>query len=118
MRSWFNLGVVLVVAACSEATPPSAPKKDYVGVSIRDNAFEPAEVTIKVGQHVTWYWEGQNQHGIRFFGSPTVAAAPQGNGNLYDRAFDKPGLYIYYCPVHGGSSTLGATGMSGKIFVE
>ena len=110
---------MVMMAACKKDAPvtPTPKPQPAVGVSVGDNVFDPAEVTIKAGQDVTWRWDGQNQHGIQFYGSPTPAVAPTGNGHIYVRVFQTPGVYLYYCPVHGAETGLGVTGMSGKVTV-
>lgn len=101
--NWRPIGFLLVLAACSEQAPVNPPTKtNYAGVAVNDDAFAPAEVTIRAGDHVTWVWEGSKLHGLQFYGSPTATVKPQGKGGLYDRAFDTPGTYLYYCPIHGG----------------
>jgi plastocyanin len=110
---------VVMAAACKKEAPVTPTRKPPggVGVSVTDNAFTPAKVTVKSGQDVTWVWDGQGQHGIQFYGSPVPEVEPIGNGNIYLRVFDKPGLYLYYCPVHGAETGLGVTGMSGRVTV-
>ena len=118
--SWHRLGFFLLISACGTEPPPinQPPKPEYAGVVVNDNAFEPNEVTIRVADHVTWVWEGDAQHGLRFYGSPSSAVQSQGRGGIYDRAFETPGIYLYYCPIHGGEQGLGVTGMSGRIVVH
>ena len=111
------LAGVLPLVACAE-TPAatSEPVRDDAGVQVRDNAFDPDEVNIPAGAHVTWVWSGQNAHGIQFYGAASPSLAPRADG-LYDRAFETAGVYVYYCPVHGGEQGLGVTGMSGRVVV-
>jgi plastocyanin len=107
-----------LLAGCAKDPVTTTPTPArHVGVAVRDNVFVPAEVTIRAGEDVTWVWEGHAKHGIQFFGSPTAAVEPTDSGYIYVRTFDKPGPYPYYCPVHGGQSGLGVTGMSGKVTV-
>ena len=108
---------LLPALGCAEATPPPQPRPREVGVVVRDNVFEPEQVTAKVGQSVAWVWEGQSQHSLRFVGSPTLAAAPRSEG-VYARTFDTPGTYNYYCTIHGAETGLSVTGMSGRVVVN
>jgi plastocyanin len=110
---------VAMAMACAKEAPvtPTTKAPPAVGVSVTDNVFTPSSVTARVGQEVTWVWDGQGQHGIQFAGSPTPTVAPTGHGHIYVRAFDTPGVYLYYCPVHGAEAGLGVTGMSGRVTV-
>src|SRR5688500_9105054 len=68
---------VLAAAACgdddddgggsttSEATnPPSGSGGEDARVTVRDNEFDPAEVSVGVNHEVTCEWEGNNPHSI------------------------------------------------------
>lgn len=88
--------------------------------------FEPASVTIEVGEVVAW----QNTSLLRHTATadPTKAANPSSvilppqaqpfdsgyiePGEVYQRTFDVPGTYRYFCIPHE------ATGMTGEIVVE
>jgi plastocyanin len=113
-----SLAVAMTVA-CKKETPvtPTTNTPRAVGVSVTDNAFVPNAVTVRAGQDVTWVWDGQGQHGIQFYGSPTPAVAPTGHGNIYVRVFETPGVYLYYDPLNGSETGLGVTGMSGRVTV-
>lgn len=117
--TWRPISVLLVLAArSSEQTPVNPPATpNYAGVVVNDNAFAPGELTIRSGDHVTWGWEGSDLHGLQFYGSPTASVQPQGRGGIYDRAFDTPGTYLYYCQINGAGTGLGVTGMSGRVVV-
>jgi plastocyanin len=108
---------LLPLLGCGEEPPPQPEVERPVGVTVRDNVFDPDQVSVRVGQHVTWIWEGQSAHSIRFAGSPTNAAPSQVEG-LYDRVFDQPGTYAYYCTIHGSAAGLTLTGMAGQVVVR
>jgi plastocyanin len=108
---------LLPALGCAEATPPPQPRPREVGVVVRDNVFEPEEVTVGVNQSVAWVWEGQSEHSLRFAGSSTTAAAARREG-VYARTFDTPGTYGYYCTIHGAETGLSVTGMSGRVVVS
>jgi len=111
--------LVCVLVGCSKDTPGDPKKSDpTVGVAVRDNEFTPNNVTAKVGEDVVWVWEGNGSHGIRFLGSTTNAVSPTGNGYLYVRQFDKPGVYQYICPIHGKTTALSVSGMAGQVTVR
>jgi plastocyanin len=98
------------------ATPdPTAATTILVG---RDgNRFEPAELTVSVGQTVNWYWPpGSADHNVvpDDNDSPPKSGAPAGYPKFHSYQFTIPGTYHYYCQVHGAA---GGVGMSGTITV-
>jgi plastocyanin len=68
-------------------------------VTVGDNFFEPASVTVAPGGTVTWTHEGQVPH--------TATAADGafdsgifGAGESWSQSFDEPGSYEYVCSLH------------------
>ncbi|WP_215618772.1 plastocyanin [Leptothoe kymatousa] len=85
--------------------------------------FEPATITIKSGDSVTWVNNKMAPHNVIF----DEAAVPGGKavadalsqdqltfspGESYSSTFSDPGEYSYFCAPHRGA------GMVGKIIVE
>jgi amicyanin len=68
-------------------------------VSIRDFAFAPATVTVRVGTTVTWTNADGEPHTVtakdKTFASPTL-----NNGGAYRFTFTRPGRYDYLCTIH------------------
>lgn len=78
-------------------------------ITISDNAFAPAQLTVKAGTKVVWEWGGSNPHSIMLAGQDSGQKTGSGT---YERTFDTPGSsFPYQCGVHGAS-------MSGRIVVE
>ncbi|MGD1950281.1 MAG: plastocyanin [Leptolyngbyaceae cyanobacterium] len=86
-------------------------------------AFEPANLTIKAGDTVTWVNNKMAPHNVIF----DAAQVPGGKdvadelsqeqltfspGESYSSTFADPGEYSYFCAPHRGA------GMVGKIVVE
>lgn len=103
-----RLLVLLVAVACSESTSSGG----GVTVSVRNNFFDPATVTIPVGQGVTWVWSsGGTAHNVTF-AVPDVAppgCPTQGSGTC-TRTFTATGTFTYVCNIHSG--------MSGRVLVQ
>lgn len=71
-------------------------------VEIKNHAYSPATITVKVGTTVTW----TNQDGVRHDVVATNASADApssellARGESYSFTFNKPGTYDYYCTPH------------------
>jgi LPXTG-motif cell wall-anchored protein len=125
-KVWF---VINLDAAGTPAPPPAAPPQAAPApaapvtpvaaaqnVSIKDNAFDPTTITVKVGDTVTWTIAGQNEHTVTAdngsFDSDDLKA---GEKTSFSFSFTNAGTYAYYCKYHGGR---GGQGMSGTVVVQ
>jgi LPXTG-motif cell wall-anchored protein len=83
------------------------------GVTMVDDDFNPAQITIASGETVSFTNQGESPHTATAddgsFDTGTVD--PGGSASV---AFDTPGTYGYYCLFHGGP---GGDGMAGVITV-
>jgi plastocyanin len=95
-----------------------APKTQVVA---QDNRFVPENIRINAGQTVRWTNQGRNPHNIvptgedaeyaPKFGVDVAHFMPQ--GGTYEFTFKKPGVYLYYCQLHGTPNQ----GMVGAVIV-
>lgn len=81
------------------------------------NRFDPAEITIVVGDTVNWLWpEASEGHNV----VPDDGDSPPQSGPLrayptfHSFRFEVPGVYHYHCAAHGAA---GGIGMSGTVTV-
>ena len=79
-----SLFVVFSLARSSEAAE--------FKVAAKDNFFDPAEITINVGDTVVWINEGRNDH--------TVDDRTLRPGQSFSMTFTRPGNYGYHCHLH------------------
>ena len=81
------------------ATAPAGAPVAVNTVSIKNFAFVPASVTVKVGTTITWTNTDQEAHTVTAkngaFTSPALS-----NGSTYHYTFTKPGTYDYLCTIH------------------
>jgi len=81
-------------------------------VTMQNFTFEPRELTVRAGTTVTWTNAG-GRHTVEsadgFLKSDTLIG-----GQTYQKRFDTPGVYDYYCGNHGTKS---GTGMIGRVVV-
>ncbi len=81
----------------------SAPPVDQTPVAgtavmINNFAFQPAVLTVKVGQTITWTNHDEEPHTVVGVGmkSPVLGNA----GSTYAHVFTTPGTYHYNCSIH------------------
>lgn len=104
--------LVLVLLA---AAPAGAASR---GVSVGDNFYSPAGVTVTAGTTVVWSNGGQSPHTVTandgaFDSSPscpTDLSACLQPGHTYSHTFSTAGTFAYHCKIHG-------LAMSGTITV-
>jgi amicyanin len=84
-------------------------------VSIRDFAFQPATVTVRVGDTVTWTNRDDVVHNVQWSGGSSSPDLE--NGESYSRTFTSTGVFSYICGPHpfmtGSVRVLAATGGAG-----
>jgi plastocyanin len=110
------LPFLVALAACS-STETGAPGSTTATttVNLTATAFEPATITIKAGDTVTWKWT-TGTHDVE----SGTACTPDGKfssgdpvaGGTFEHKFDAAGTYDYFCSVHC------ADGMVGKVIVQ
>jgi plastocyanin len=110
-----GLIAVGLAGALSLAAPALAGQPDRTVVATSGNEFFPKTLTVVPGTKVDWENRGL-LHNVKFEdGKFEQPPNPQATPWRVWRRFDKPGVYRYYCEMHGGP---GGKGMSGLIRVE
>ena len=102
-----------------EETPPvpTFPANgETVEVRSLDNSFVAASVEIEAGTEIRWVNGGRNDHNVLpvdeslDWGVERDEFVPTAE---YSHLFDQPGVYAYYCSIHGTKEV----GMVGAIVV-
>lgn len=84
-------------AGAAEAPAPTA----TTSVDIMGFAFSPAELTISVGDTVTWTNHDSAPHNVVVTDGPEKFTSPTlEQGDTYSYTFTKAGTYSYYCSIH------------------
>ena len=103
--------------AAPETVPPNG---EVVEVRSLDNTFRAATVEIEAGTEILWINGGRNEHNVLPTDDVAAAVADFGvergaftPGDEYAHVFDTPGVYPYYCSIHGTQDA----GMIGTIIV-
>ena len=84
-------------------------------VSMEGIAFEPADITVKTGDTVTWTNNEAVGHDVTKEGGPgpDFSSGEPGamqEGDTFEQTFDMPGVIEYVCTVHSN--------MTGTVTVE
>jgi len=101
------------VDTVDDAAPPNG---EVVDVTALDNTFRPEEIEIVAGTTIRWENGGRNDHNVLpadetlDWGVDVADFAP---GDDYSQLFDTPGVFPYYCSLHGTADF----GMIGTIVV-
>ncbi|MEM9515211.1 MAG: plastocyanin/azurin family copper-binding protein [Actinomycetota bacterium] len=89
---------------------------ERVTVRALDNVFRNETTVIAAGTTVEWRNGGRTEHDVipvdrdQLWGVPTTDFQP---GTAYEHTFTEPGVYRYYCSIHGTADV----GMIGTIEV-
>jgi plastocyanin len=106
----------------SEGDEPSDVPDDVVvvdgsdaQVTALDNTFRVADIQVKPGTTVTWTNKGRNDHDVKPAEGDGWGVGADGftPGGVYATTFDRPGVYHYYCSIHGTAHS----GMVGTVVV-
>jgi plastocyanin len=81
-----------------------------VEVKLQNIAFDPKDVTVKVGQKVKWVNEDSVDHNVIANSGATFKSNNFGNGGTFEFTPDKAGTIKYVCTIHPGmTGTLNVT---------
>ena len=75
------------------------------------NVFQPATITVKVGQIVEWKNTGSVTHNVTFKQYDDITSTSMSGGATWSIKFTTPGSYDYVCTIHEG------VGMKGSVTV-
>ncbi len=103
------------VASCggTDKLPDVTPAAATVKLT-SSNRFEPANVTVKVGQTIEWQWQGGRHNVVSGGGCASDGKFTSGDvvaEGTYRFTFKEPGSFDYFCTPHC------AIGMVGKVTV-
>jgi plastocyanin len=79
-------------------------------VSMEGIAFEPADVTVAVGDTVTWTNNDSVPHDVTADSFSSGEPGGMSGGDTFEHTFDEAGTFDYVCTVHPG--------MEGSVVVE
>ena len=103
---------VRVPESLADARPSSA-AENRVTVTVKNFSFEPAQVTVPPGTVLEWVDE-RGRHTVKA-DDGSFESTPLVGGGKFERRFDKPGVYRYFCGFHGAP---GGKDMAGTVTVS
>ena len=121
MRGWSflaGLGLASVVSACGGGSDTtSGPSSSGNAVTVGNNFYSPADLSVPVNTTVTWTWaDGAAEHTVTF--NSGGDSSPRQSSGTFQRTFAAAGTFTYFCTVHGaavmhGTVTVGGSGTGG-----
>ena len=103
------LALALGAAACGEDL--GGGPGNTIQVSVQDNVFSPAQLTVPINSTVTFVWGGMNPHNVTYFAGPPPLPANSFTitSGIFRTDFSRAGTFDYVCTLHPG--------MDGRIIV-
>jgi plastocyanin len=81
-----------------------------VEIKMQNIAFDPKDVTVKVGQKVKWVNEDSVDHNVTANSGATFKSSNFGKDGTFEFTPDKAGTIKYVCTIHPGmTATLNVT---------
>jgi plastocyanin len=95
-----------IAPAASEHHHATKGKTREVGV--QSDFYDPAKLTIHVGDKVKWVWHasGFALHDVYVDSGPTTFNSPTQAGGTFVKTFKKAGTYKLYCTQHEEDMTM------------
>jgi plastocyanin len=100
MKKLIAAGAAAAVAAGVLAVPSSGAGTRTV--SLRDNLFSPASVTVKKGTTMRFVWKGTAPHNVHVTKGPAKFTSPVKTTGNYSRKLTRKGTYTLVCTIHNG----------------
>jgi plastocyanin len=105
-----GVGAALLPAVASAGKSKSKVKT----VTVADDYFSAAKMTVKEGQEIKWVWSKQNfdSHNVTLISGPKgvnhrkFTSATGVFGIKFERTFLKPGKYHFQCTIHPDSMNM------------
>jgi plastocyanin len=73
-----------------------------VDIDMRNIAFDPKQITVKVGQKIKWENYDAVDHNVVATKGDDFKSKNFGKGGEYEYTVDKPGTITYVCTLHPG----------------
>jgi amicyanin len=109
-RRFAKAASIVSLAGIGLALLAAPARADNVQVTIDNFTFQPQEITVKVGDTITWTNRDDIPHNVRATGGATWKCPVMDTGGTCDIPFKTPGEFTYFCALHPK--------MTGKVIVK
>lgn len=89
-------------SSSSTSTPAASSSGGGVAIKMQNIAFDPKDVTVKVGQKITWTNDDSTDHNVTADSGADFKSKDFGNGATFEFTPDKAGTIAYECTLHPG----------------
>ncbi|MCA9325159.1 cupredoxin family copper-binding protein [Candidatus Saccharibacteria bacterium] len=86
--------------AKSQSTTGATQTATTNAVTIKDFAFSPAKITVKVGTKVTWTNQDSTPHTVTADSGSGPDSGTMNQGQTYSFTYDTVGSFPYHCNFH------------------
>jgi plastocyanin len=87
-------------SSSSTSTPAASSSGGGVAVKMANIAFAPKDVTVKVGQKITWTNDDSTDHNVTADSGADFKSKDFGKGGTFEFTPDKAGKITYECTLH------------------
>ena len=84
----------------STSTPAASSSGGGVAIKMQNIAFAPKDVTVKVGQKITWTNDDSVDHNVTSQSGESIKSDNFGKGATFEFTADKAGKITYECTLH------------------
>jgi len=103
-------GIFLFMQSSQKSSSENNSTTPSANIEIRSFAFVPSEITINVGNTLTWVNNDLVPHTITSDSGTELNSPTLSKGKTFSYTFNTAGTYEYHCSIHSS--------MKGKIIVE
>lgn len=89
-------------ATTTSTTTTAAPATGGVAIGMKNIAFDPKQVTVKVGQKITWTNNEAIDHNVVAGSGADFKSDNFGEGGTFEYTPEKAGTIEYECTLHPG----------------
>lgn len=105
-----HAGAALTLSSVEVTDLPCIPPVNDGAVAVRDNVFDPGDVTLRTGGAVTWTWLGGGVHTVTADDGSFDSGSAQSDGTFV-ATFATAGERRYFCRIHGAPGGIGMSGI-------
>ena len=87
-------------SSSATSTPAASSSGGDVAIKMANIAFDPKDVTVKVGQKITWTNDDSTDHNVTADSGADFKSKDFGKGATFEFTPDKAGKITYECTLH------------------